>query len=226
MYNTINNPWKNISIHDTIAECDKPVINALPADVKDKIEFRTLPEPYHGNPEASVYLLNGNPMAGDNDLLFINLPIYEKEIQDELLHVNTDFLWLRDKETIVANGIHYPGYYYWKKYTKQLRAIKKNPSLFCIEAFPYHTKHSSEFSSVCSLPSDEYTNTMIQDAIQKNKYIVLMRCAKYWQKRVPALSGYNRLLTLNTNRQIYLTHNNLSKSLPTQKAWDDFISAL
>lgn len=223
----IPNPWANITINDTIADCDKPVIKALPDKVKMHIEIRTLPEPYHGDPEASVYLLNGNPMAGDNDLHYIGQPAYQKEIKDELMHINTDFLWLRKNETIVdANGIPYPGYAYWKKYTKELRAAKNNPSLFCIEAFPYHTKHSSDFSSVCNLPSDGYTNAMILHAIRNNKYIVLMRCAKYWMKRVPELIDYPRLITLNTNQRIYLTRNNMSKSLPTQQAWDNFIASL
>lgn len=57
----MKNPWLNISLSDTVADCDKPKINSLTTAVKSKIVLDTLPEPYHGDPEAKVYLLNGNP---------------------------------------------------------------------------------------------------------------------------------------------------------------------
>ena len=110
MKHSISNPWTNITIKDTIADCDKPLINSLPSRIQSRIEKRTLPEPYHGNPDASVYFLNGNPLANELDLKYITVPAYEKEIKDELLHINTNFLWLRTQETIVdTNGVPYPG---------------------------------------------------------------------------------------------------------------------
>lgn len=225
--NRTRNPWQNITINDTIAECDRPVIETLPIEVQSLIETRTLPEPFHGNPNASVYILNGNPLAGDTDLNYIREPAYEKEIKEELMHINTEFLWLREEETVVdANGVPYPAYAYWKKRTRELRSSKKTPSLFCVEAFPYHTKHASDFKSLRSLPSDEYTNEMILDAINSNKFIVLMRCPFFWLKRVPKLQGYHRLITLNSNQNVYLTRRNMSKSLPLQQDWDSFIASL
>lgn len=55
MKHSISNPWTNITIKDTIADCDKPLINSLPSRIQSRIEKRTLPEPYHGNPDASVF---------------------------------------------------------------------------------------------------------------------------------------------------------------------------
>ena len=46
----MKNPWLNISLSDTVADCDKPVINSLTTAVKSKIVLDTLPEPYHGDP--------------------------------------------------------------------------------------------------------------------------------------------------------------------------------
>lgn len=98
----MKNPWLNISLSDTVADCDKSVINSLTTAVKSKIVLDTLPEPYHGDPEAKVYLLNGNPGHSEKDLTFVGcgnaiqaasvLPngknafsnIYEKEICEEL----------------------------------------------------------------------------------------------------------------------------------------------
>lgn len=220
MKHSTPNPWSNITIHDTIADCDKPLINSLPSRIQSRIERRTLPEPYHGNPDASVYLLSGNPLANELDLRYITVPAYEKDIKDELLHINTDFLWLRTPETIVdVNGVPYPGYKYWKDRTKQLRAVKAMPNLFCIEAFPYHTLHANDFKAIGTLPSDQYTNEMIEDAIDSGKLIVLMRCKSHWLDRVPRLKTYNNAFDLNSNQSVYLTHGNM-----TDGCWQKLIA--
>ena len=210
MIHSIPNPWSNITIKDTIADCDKTLINSLPSRIQSRIEKRTLPEPFHGNPEASVYILNGNPLANDNDLRYITSLDYEKEIKEELLHINTDFLWLRTPETIVdTNGIPYPGYKYWKDRTKLLRAVKAMPNLFCIEAFPYHTRHANDFKAIGPLPSDQYTNEMIENAIDSGKLIILMRCKSFWINRVPRLIKYDNAFELNSNQSVYLTSGNM-----------------
>ena len=65
-----------------------------------------------------------------------------------------------------------------------------------------------------------------KDPADKDKYIVLMRCAKYWYNRVPQLQGYKNLLLRNTNRCPALSRNNLRKSLPTQQDWNHFLDML
>ncbi len=223
----MNNPWLNISINDTIADCDKALINSLPQRVLAKFEFRTLPEPFHGDPEANVYILHGNPLSGSRDLAYLGVPEYEKEMVEEMSLINKEFLWLREKETIIDNqGLPYPAYHYWKDATKTLRNKNEKLSLFCIEAFPYHSAKTGDFQSIKNLPSNLFTNEMVVDAINKEKYIVLMRCKDYWYNRVPQLKGYNKLLFRNSNRCPALSRNNLCTSLPTQSQWDDFVSKL
>lgn len=222
MKHSVPNPWLNITINDTIADCDKPLIASLPSRKSSKIEKRTLPEPFHGNSDAPVYILSGNPLANAIDLNYISSPAYQKEIKDELLHINTDFLWLRTPETIVdANGNPYPGYKYWKDRTRHLRAIKAMPNVFCIEAFPYHTLHVNDFMSIGALPSDRYTNEMIEDAIDSGKTIVLMRCKSYWFKRVPRLEHYQKVLELNSKQCAYLTPGNMSAT-----GWSELVKSI
>lgn len=225
----MNNPWLNISINDTIADCDKALINSLPKRVLAKFEFRTLPEPFHGNPEANVYILNGNPAANAIDLKYINQPAYEKEIVEELKHENTDFLWLRQEETIVDdNGIAYPAYKWWKDRTKELRIGNLRPILFCIEAFPYHSKNAGDFKSINNLPSNEYTDALIRKAILKEKFIIIMRCRDYWLKRIPELSRYNKVLTLSSQQAVYLSRNNLRKNevFSYPGSWCNFVELI
>lgn len=222
----MTNPWLNISISDTIADCDKSFLQNLPESLLSRFEFRTLPEPFHGNPESIVYILSGNPAANAIDLNYINQPSYEKEIVEELKHDNTDFLWLRQEESIVdSNGIPYPAYKWWKNRTKELRIGTLHPNLFCIEAFPYHSKNAGDFMKIENLPSNEYTDDLIRDAISKEKYIILMRCRSYWYKRIPELIGYHKILTLSSQQAVYLTKNNLRKNEVFFKpgAWCDFV---
>ena len=222
----MKNPWLNISIKDTQANCDKDFLQKLPAKIYSRFEFRTLPEPFHGNPNANVYILNGNPAANDVDLNYINQPSYEKEILEELKHLNADFLWLRQTETIVdSKGVPYPAYKWWKARTKELRIENTCPNLFCIEAFPYHSKNAKDFMKIGNLPSNEYTDELIRDAINKGKFIILMRCRKYWFERIPELMGYEKVLTLSSQQSVCLTKNNLRKNelFSTPEGWSDFV---
>lgn len=224
------NPWLNISINDTIADCDKPFLHNLPKKLLSKFEFRTLPEPFHGDPEANVYILHGNPLSGSHDLDYLNVPEYEKEMVEEMSFKNKEFLWLRDDEIIKdQQGEPYPAYKYWKNATKTIRKENESLSLFCIEAFPYHSLHSNDFQNIKWLPSNEFANDYILKAIEEEKYIVVMRCKTYWYERVKKLKDYEpsgRVLFLNTNRRPFISQNNLRTSLPAQSQWDDFLQAL
>ncbi len=167
---TLSNPWSGIRLSDlTVANCDKSIITALPQDVINGIELRTLPEPFHGNPKANVYLLGGNPLAGDDDLRYAKIddPVenyrnrYEKELCEELLGLNSDFIWLREPETVVGqNGTPYPGYKWWKQRLSPLRECLPQrlqgllPSLvFAVEYFPYHTKGVKDINQIPPLAS-------------------------------------------------------------------------
>lgn len=223
---TLSNPWSGIRLSDlTVANCDKSIITALPQDVITGIELRTLPEPFHGNPKANVYLLGGNPLAGDDDLRYAKIddPVenyrnrYEKELCEELLGLNSDFVWLREPETVVdQNGIPYPGYKWWKQRVNQLRGCLPQrmqgllPSLvFAVELFPYHTKGVKDSSSIPKLESDKYTDALIYDAMASGKIIVVMRCREKWFSRIKGLNAYPNLIVLNSPQSVYISPGNM-----------------
>lgn len=223
---TLSNPWSGIRLSDlTVANCDKGIITALPQGVIDGIELRTMPEPFHGNPDANVYLLGGNPLAGDDDLRYaqINNPvenyrnIYEKELCEELLGLNGDFIWLRKPETVVdQNGIPYPAYKWWKQRLRRLRECLPQrlqgllPSLvFAVELFPYHTKSVKDISSIPKLASDKYTDALICDAMASGKIIVVMRCREKWFSKINRLRDYPNLIVLNSPQSVYLSPGNM-----------------
>ena len=81
------NPWTYISWCNTIADCDKQsVVGHLVGFGKGKQSTQShnemLPEPFIGDLNANVYLLNGNPGVTSIDLALTNDAAYEKFIQD------------------------------------------------------------------------------------------------------------------------------------------------
>lgn len=214
----MKNPWQNVNFGQTVASVDIPIISSMKQ--KQILQLEILPEPFHGDPEANVYLLNGNPGFCNQDLNFINNHIMQKEFSDIYSHRRTDFLWLEKIPSILdSSGIPHPAYDWWRKrLTKVIMDVEAEPRLFCVELFPYHSFKSFSYPA---LPSNEYADSLICNAMKRNALIIVMRGAKGWYERIPLLSRYSNRICLNTPRCTYITPNNLSKS---GMKWCDVIS--
>lgn len=199
MIELIENPWLNISWGNSIAEIDKEYLTKF--SCSKKIQTNTLPEPYTGDVTSNVYCLNLNP--GDACVCDDSEPQikekFEKYTQLTLRHDIDENMWFLLKETA--------GYTWWQQMTEELRKYKKgqDPRMFVIEYFPYHTE---EAYFPRKLPSYEYSNQLIRQAMAENKYIVIMIHRKEWLQRISGLEEYERLVYLNNPRKPYLTKNN------------------
>lgn len=231
----IPNPWLNISLRDTIANRDKSSVQALSQPEKDCLELRTLPEPFHGNPDAPVYVLGKCPTANYDDLNFVGccdgkptmvngkLPngerlfvnTYERESCLELWHINRDFLWLRDPKTVKDNSdAPYPGYDWWRGKCKMLLeglGCELCEKLFAIEYFPYHVYPDSDrvITAAQPLPSNAYADALIRRAIKQGKPIVAMYYKTEWCDRIPELKNYPNLITLSNSTSAWLSPANV-----------------
>lgn len=201
MIELIENPWLNISWENGIAEIDKEYLTKF--SCFEKIQKNTLPEPYTGDVKSNVYCLNLNP--GDACVCDDSEPQlkkrFEEYTQKTLRHEINYNMWFRLKETA--------GYDWWQQMTKELC---ENPRMFVIEYFPYHTVKETYFPR--KLPSYEYSNQLIRQAMAENKYIVIMRHRKEWLQRISGLEEYERLAYLNNPRRPYLTKNNFKHGGP------------
>ena len=201
MIELIENPWLNISWENGIAEIDKEYLTKF--SCFEKIQKNTLPEPYTGDVKSNVYCLNLNP--GDACVCDDSEPQlkkrFEEYTQKTLRHEINYNMWFRLKETA--------GYDWWQQMTKELC---ENPRMFVIEYFPYHTVKGTYFPR--KLPSYEYSNQLIRQAMAENKYIVIMRHRKEWLQRISGLEEYERLAFLNNPRRPYLTKNNFKHGGP------------
>ena len=187
MCTSILNPWTSVNFSQTIAPVDVSTIYSLSPRALSKIELRTLPEPFHGDPDANVYLLNGNPGLNPLDLTFVGNTAMQTAFSGIYTHSLSDFLWIQSPCTII-NGYGQPhlAYDWWKKRLSQILKSCQTPKLFCVELFPYHSKNIFSFPA---LPSDAYANSLILDAMRKNKLIIIMRGQKGWIKRIQALAS-------------------------------------
>ena len=200
MIELIENPWLNISWENGIAEIDKEYLTKF--SCFEKIQKNTLPEPYIGDVKSNVYCLNlnlGNACVCDDSEPQLKKR-FEEYTQKTLRHEINYNMWFRLKDTA--------GYDWWQQKTKELREYKKGqyPRMFVIEYFPYHTVKGTYFPR--KLPSYEYSNQLIRQAMAENKYIVIMRHRKEWLQRISGLEEYERLAYLNSPENPCLTKNN------------------
>lgn len=206
MIELVENPWLNISWENGIADIDKEYLTKL--SCFKKIQKHTLPEPYTGDVRSNVYCLNLN--SGDACVCDDSEPQikekFEKYTQLTLRHDIDENMWFLLKETA--------GYTWLQQMTKELREYKKgqNPRMFVIEYFPYHTVKGTYFPR--KLPSYEYSNQLIRQAMAENKYIVIMRHRKEWLQRISGLEKYERLVCLNNPQNPCLTEKNIERGFP------------
>lgn len=179
----IKNPWLNISWSDTVADVDKAYIKQHYGSVKafeEKYKSsglnlqRCLPDPYSGNKNSKVYCLNMNP--GEPDPCFYQHTEYEKRTQKNLRHDVKDCFWAEGLQGMCGKqhaGIDWMD----KKMAGLTEILGRRPNVFFIEYFPYHSKKGFSFPEY--LPSYEYSDELIREAIRQEKLIIIMRSKNY-----------------------------------------------
>lgn len=213
---TVPNPWLNLTIGNPfVASCDFPVINSRLSRIAGRVHLDLYPEPFMGDPDAEVYLLNGNPGYSDTDNCFAYPSSAMSRMLDVYSHKNRDFLWNDSSSPVQTlcpksgRTIIHPGHGYWQKRLNQLtQQLKHNPRLFVLELYPYHSEKFYSFMRK-PLPSFAYTKDLVNDAMTQNKIIIFLRHQKDWENVIPGLKAYPHVYTLNSGRNISLTPGNM-----------------
>lgn len=211
----MKNPWLNISWENPIADEDRKRIEERYGSVGAfEIKYNNadlrlreaLPEPYSGNKDSKVYCLNMNPGKWLDD--FSDSPsILEMTIKN-LRHEVDNYLWWN--QILDNKGNPHDGAKWTDDTLKGIKKVlgeDKIPSIFFIEYFPYHSKSSFDFPLY--LPSYDYTDHLIIEAIRQEKYIIVMRCKKLWYQRIPLLEDYKKKLLPHTSRRAWISPKNL-----------------
>lgn len=202
--------------------CIEKFKNSIPN--KDaNLDFYTLPEPFTGDVDSPVYCLNMNP--GKADDLFVNDPtlllLTLLTLDHSLKHsfwVDSFFKKYKKYDNSIAKSRSHGGCDWFVKRTNKLG---EKPRLFMVEFFPYHSNHGFVFPSW--LPSYEYTNCLIEEAMDKGKFIVIMRQKDQWFQRIPRLKNYKKLAFLECGQGAFLSQNNV---IYKSNAFNDLVAAL
>jgi hypothetical protein len=165
-----------------------------------------LPEPFIGNSNAEIILLNLNPGFAGNNAHNITMgnPNF---VNDSLLNLNHDI------SSFFLLNHHGPGNDWWSRkfnYIIQNYGRLKVNKFMCVEWFPYSSSNfHSNYWENNNLPSQQYNFDLVRSFIKKGKVIVIMRSERLWFNSVPQLQNYNNLIILRNPRNPSITPGNM-----------------
>lgn len=211
----MDNPW--LSLPNTasfLLASDLPIILHFNTKAKSqyKIHGELLPEPYLGDPQANILLLNLNPGFDERDIVFHQCNDYfVKTSRANLAHANQAYpFYLLDPYNAAS-----PGAIWWGSKLKRLidrYGVQKIANEVCvIEYFPYH---SEKFGYKTDIPSQIYGFSLLQEAMKRNALVIQMRSRRLWQSKVPGLSSYPHYYKLNNPRNTVISENNCPDGYP------------
>jgi hypothetical protein len=207
----MDNPWLRLPEHTPfLLECDKHAISRFNATARDDyfIHSEELPEPYTGRPTANIVLLNLNPGFYERNEEFHSNGSYNyflKTHRANLAHAASDYPFYH----LDPNNSSSPGYYWWGRKLKQLineYGVKKVAYEVCnFEYFPYHSRHFGYSKSI--IESQKYTFYLVEQALQRNAIVIMMRARTFWEQAVPLLKTYP-YHTLNSAQSASISEKN------------------
>lgn len=190
------NPWSNLpNSPPYLLPEDRECVERFNARAKEEHQLRldTLPEPYLGNPEAPVVLLNLNPGHSDEDALWHARQDFSASARANLLHKESSYPFYLLNPAYADS----PGHQWWNKHLRSLieefGLERVARAVLCVELLPYHSRR---FHPSClGVPSQRYGRGLVRAAIERKAVIIIMRARERWLKAVPeiATAGFHEL---------------------------------
>ncbi len=213
----MKNPWTKLikgKRNQYYLEKDLSKINNFNRNLGKKnknirIHLSSIPEPFIGNPEAKVILLNLNPGYNKESVFKQNKHRdFREEVVNNLKHKKPGkhpFYYLDPKFE------KHPGYKWWNSVLEDLiteagREIVSN-SVFCIEYFPYHSKNAPTLKA----ESQNYNFYLVKKAIERKALIVIIRYEKQWLAAVSQLKEHTYIKP-KSSQCGYISKDNLKGS--------------
>jgi len=205
-----HNPWRELpSKPPYVLSSDATLINKYNSNAKDdfRIQLDALPEPFFGNKNAPIVLLGLNPGFDDKDPEVHSNADFQYLLRNNYLHMPSEYPFY-----YLNPNFHNQGRVWWGKILKPLLSIfsceKLGESLFCVEYFPYHSRHFNHTKLI--LLSQEYGFSIVRNAMERKAVIVMMRARKLWLEKMPGLKSYPSLMALNNPQNVVISSRNCS----------------
>lgn len=169
------------------------------------LRLETLPGQFAGGLDsAEVILLALNPGFNERDNSL------EPEIM-ELICSNHSDPYGSSFYYLDTNLERTPVYAWWARILNPLLLAGINKAslrkkLMLIEYFPYH---SETWKPLPVVPSQPFAFGLVEEAMIRQKTIVIMRSGSLWYKSIPSLESYPNKIVIKNPRQPYISVGNL-----------------
>lgn len=182
--------------------------------------------PYFGDPNANFYLLYANPGLGD------------ETSKEETAHLSKIFDMARKHQLSGPEAFVFlrsefentPGFKWWEETLRWVFRRFESPhvrdkalkNMFSAEIHPYKSKSYGALTGKEGyFPTAAYTYHLVQQAVDRGALILIARCRKEWEKAVPSLASYEKVIYLSNPQQKRITPNNViskSRDFDTEQA--------
>ncbi|HML24541.1 MAG TPA: hypothetical protein PKD09_23010 [Aggregatilinea sp.] len=207
----MENPWRKLPDREPfVLEQDRPFVEQHNAKAKPEhfIHTKLLPEPFLGNPDAPVVLLNLNPGYNEKDLDSQDARFTELSQDNRLHRGGSHPFYLLNPE--IENSL---AYQWWDSRLRELikvcgrECVAQN--VFAVEMMPYH---SAKYKPLV-VPSQAYSFELVRRAIQRRAVIVQMFGKNEWPKCFPELLEHQHYYRVN-GRGVYVTPRSCPEGFP------------
>jgi hypothetical protein len=215
----MRNPWLDLPeaapfvLRGDVAGIERFNTTATP---ETTIQLDVMPEPFIGRPEAPLVFLLLNPGFDP-----ATVPLYQSGTplavasRDNLRHARRDLPFFPlDPQCLVL-----PGLSWWSRKLRRLVECVGLPTaahdILSVEWFPYHSRRCG---LVPNLPSQQYSFSLVRQAMARNATIVVMRSAARWIKSIPELASYPRLYRLRSPQNPSISPANCPDGWPAMLA--------
>jgi hypothetical protein len=204
MIRTMRNPWGELpSEPPYVLAADRPhveVFNAQLGDGDFRLELGMMPEPFMGNRDAPLLMLNRNPGAGPGDIDVHRADRrYVAALRANLGPNPDDHLMV----ALRSEFSHTPAGAWMRKNFRELLEWVPSPEVLArrMLSVEFHGYHSKSWRSIgVTLPSQSYGFWLVERAIARAATIVIARGRRDWEIAVPALHNYGRIVTLRSSQ--------------------------
>jgi hypothetical protein len=214
------NPWPALSMAQPyVLKEDERIIRLFNASLREKyredqqVHLEVFPEPFSGNPQANIVLLNLNPGYYPRNQEFgSGTADFLRMWRANLAHAPQEYLFYHLHPALKES----PGGVYYRQKFKALiaefGAKKVAEEFFVVEYFPYTTKRGG--GNISCLPSQEYGFYLVREAMKRNAIIIQLRSRQKWQEKIAGLSAYPRYYELRSVQNTALTERNCPDGYP------------
>ena len=218
----MNNPWMQYDYtqQNQVHQLDQDAFdqfNAKISNSKSKNAYRLKLSdshtalPYFGSADAKLVILAANPGLDPVNTALEETPqlrsLFDQARRHELQSDPFVFLRSEFKNT--------PGYTWWEKRTKQLRAAigdeNFHSNTFSAEIHPYKSQNYRKLTK--AMPTQQYTFNLVDRLVRSGAHVILVRAKQEWRDAVPSLNSSNKVIELNSAQSSYLTPNNMKPGI-------------